>query len=81
MKNILLYILILLICLSCVEKIVDPDFENTPINNFNILWEDYDRHYSRFIYKGVNWDSIYDVYSPLINNNLTHKKFLTLFLR
>ncbi len=57
--------------LSCGELFLTPDPENTPENNFQILWQDFDKHYSRFDYKGVNWDSLYSIYRPQVNSNTT----------
>lgn len=81
MNRIILNTFILFTCISCTEKLVGPDLEDTPINNFKMLWKDYDEHYSRFIYKGINWDSIYNVYMPLVNDNLTDEDFFNLLSR
>ncbi len=51
---------------SCTETLLGPDPENTPVNNFRLLWEDYDAHYARFGLKNVNWDSLRDVYHPRV---------------
>ncbi len=56
---------------SCGELVLGPDPENTPQENFQLLWDDFDRHYSRFELKGVNWDSLYIIYQPQINSNTT----------
>jgi len=66
------FILILLTFsyLQC-SPLVGPEPENTPTNNFEILWEDFDLHYALFDYKNVNWDSLYNVHSSLISENTT----------
>jgi hypothetical protein len=53
--------------LSC-DLLVGPDPENSPQNNFDILWHEFDHYYSFFVYKGINWDSLYAVYRPQVNN-------------
>lgn len=60
--------------LSCADLFLGSDPENTPENNFQILWDDFDKHYSRFDYKGVNWDSLYTLYRPKVNSNITGKQ-------
>lgn len=57
--------------LSCGEMLLGTDPENNPQENFQILWDDFDNHYSRFELKGVNWDSLYLVYQPEIDANTT----------
>ncbi len=43
-----------------------PHFENDPEGNFDALWEILDTHYCYFEEKGVDWDSIYNVYRPMV---------------
>jgi len=57
--------------LSCEEFILGPDPENTPANNFDILWGEFDRYYPSFISRNINWDSLYSVYRPQITRNTT----------
>ncbi|MFC2137983.1 S41 family peptidase [Bacteroidota bacterium] len=68
----------LLIFNSCEKTFVGENPENTHINNFELLWNDFDQHYSRFIYKGIDWDSIYNVYQPSVNNDLSENQFFNL---
>lgn len=48
---------------SC-SAIVGPDEAATPLALFDRLWSDFDRHYSLFLVKGINWDSLRAVYRP-----------------
>lgn len=57
---------ILCILLSSCDALVGPDPENTPESNFEILWKEFDRDYVFFLYKGINWDSLYSVYRPQV---------------
>ena len=71
MKNIF-YIAVLLLTLSSCEKtFLGEDQVNSPENNFEIFWEDFDKHYGLFEARGWNWDSIYTVYRPQINAQTT----------
>jgi hypothetical protein len=65
--------------LSCGEMLLGTDPEDNPQNNFQILWDDFDKHYSRFELKGVNWDSLYLVYQPQINVNTTGEQLFDVF--
>lgn len=56
---------------SCDELVLGPDPDDTPEINFQLFWEDYDKNYSRFELKSVNWDSLYSYYRPQINNNMS----------
>ena len=52
--------------LSCGETLVGSDPVNTPQNNFQILWEEFDRYYSLFEAKNVDWSALYDIYAPQV---------------
>ncbi len=71
-----LLFLSLLILSSCKKEdnpggITPPDNENTPQNNFNVLWNDFDQNYPVFELNDINWDSVYYVYYPKITLNTT----------
>lgn len=56
------------ILLSCNETLVGSDPANTPQNNFQILWDDFDRYYSLFEVKNVDWHDLYDIYAPQVTD-------------
>ncbi|NUM50368.1 MAG: S41 family peptidase [Flavobacteriales bacterium] len=67
---------IIIFTLSGCEKLfIKPDKENTHISNFEILWNDFDKNYSFFEYKRINWDSLYSVYRPLVHNEMKNRDF------
>jgi len=51
---------------SCVN---DPDQVNDPVGNFESLWRTIDNHYCFFEEKGIDWDSIYHVYRPMVKDD------------
>jgi hypothetical protein len=57
--------------LSCEETLLGPDSANTPSNNFNLLWKEFDRYYPSFTYKDINWDSLYSVYSSQLSAQIS----------
>ncbi len=50
------------------------DPPDNPQKNFEIFWNDFDKMYSFFEYKNINWDSVYAVYNPLIDENTTEEE-------
>ncbi len=52
--------------MSCTDIFFPPEPSNTPEDNFEIFWNDFDRYYPFFEYKHLQWDSIYRVKRPLI---------------
>ena len=44
------------------ETQVDPE------KNFQILWNEFDRHYVFFKYKNINWQTLYDIYAPQVTD-------------
>ena len=56
--------------ISCERLLTAEDPANNPVNNFEMLWHNLDRKYSLFTTKGIDWDSIYQVYRPDIHDNM-----------
>jgi hypothetical protein len=56
-------IALLSFCAAC-GAIVGPDASNTPVALFDQLWSDLNLHYSLFVVKQINWDSLGAVYRP-----------------
>lgn len=66
MKNTIIktpfFILILFICsmTSCVKD----DIDNSLLQNFEILWTDFNENYAAFKQRNIDWEAIYSVYQP-----------------
>ncbi len=54
---------------SCEYILFEEDPVDDPISNFDALWHAVDEGYSFFEFKRINWDSVYTVYRPKVNNN------------
>jgi carboxyl-terminal processing protease len=54
-------LLIFLLIAGCEKLFFEPDPENTPENNFEIFWKDFDNYYAQFQIRNINWDSVYTV--------------------
>ncbi|MEQ9308601.1 MAG: S41 family peptidase [Balneolaceae bacterium] len=61
-----LFIGIGVLLISCEQVILGSDEPNNPEHNFEILWNDFDKHYALFEVKNINWDSLYTVYRPQV---------------
>ncbi|MCF6271411.1 MAG: S41 family peptidase [Melioribacteraceae bacterium] len=70
----ILFLAAITLYISCSEWLISPDTENTPINNFEILWNDYNEHYALFEERNINWDSLYTVYRPQVTDEMTGRE-------
>jgi len=72
MKNIILIVATISTLFSCEKIMFDKNYDSTnPSDNFEYLWNECDRKYSYFELKNVNWDSIHEVYSAMVNEQMT----------
>ena len=63
--------LLLLSLTSCYEVV---EYTNDPRGNFECLWTTIDEHYCFLDEKFVNWDSIHEVYSRRISDEMTSQE-------
>jgi carboxyl-terminal processing protease len=59
---------------SCEKTLLDPEYDNNAVDNFECLWQNYDRHYGQFMVRHINWDSLYAVYRPQVNETSTTRE-------
>lgn len=69
--RVILWFIVIVGFVSCQEKFLGKDPENTPRSNFESLWKTLDEKYSFFSYKGVDWNQIHDKYSPQISDTMS----------
>ena len=81
MKRIIILPLVIsmLLVSSCEKIFLEEDEANTPINNFEIFWNDFDQHYSLFEVRRSNWDSIYNVYRPKVTEQTSDSELWNIF--
>jgi len=75
MKTSLIHIFIFLIFCSCSDIIE----KNTPENIFEVFWRTLDENYVYFEEKGIDWDSIYKVYSVQAKNAVNDDDLIKIF--
>lgn len=66
-KNIYLFLFSLILLFGC-EK--GTTYSTSPRENFDALWTIMDQNYCFFQYKDVDWNDVYDKYSPLIKDTM-----------
>lgn len=62
----MILILICVILSSCGKTLVGTNPETAPEENFQILWEDFDKLYPSFEIKNADWNALYNTYRPQI---------------
>ena len=45
---------------------------DSPVENFEILWKEFNNRYANFELKKVDWDSIYHIYRPMVNDSTSN---------
>lgn len=73
MKKILLFSVLLAGLGSCTKTFIGDQPEQNPRATFEYLWEEVRTKYSFMTYKGLNWDSVYAQYSPLIRPDMSQE--------
>ena len=53
------------------DSVFEPEPENAPVEVFMELWNTFDQKYAVFEQRDVDWDALYDIYRPQVNENTT----------
>ncbi len=56
---------------SCNDLMIGEEPQNTPVENFEVLWKEFDRMYALFEVKNIDWNQIYQEYMLKVNDNLS----------
>ncbi len=77
MNKIFFYILGILPLFATTSCIKDEMYleKGTNTQNFDLLWKVVDEGYCYFDYKKINWDIIYKIYRPKVNDDLSKYEF------
>ncbi len=78
-KILLAVLAIGLLLVSCEKTFLGPDEANDPERNFELLWNELDRHYSLFTERNRDWDSIYRAYRPRVNAQTSEGELFSYF--
>ena len=55
---------------SCERAFMESDESSSPVNVFDYLWDKVDQQYAFFDVKGIDWDSVREVYRPMVNDDM-----------
>lgn len=80
MRSILLalFVAFSLVAASCSDMLLPADPPNTSLDNFDILWQEFDRYYALFEVKGIDWDSLRTAYRSRITPATTDQELFTI---
>ncbi|GAB4017450.1 S41 family peptidase [Spirosoma koreense] len=70
MKTTLIFALVLF-STACTSQLIGPQTINSPVTNFDYLWQEYDRLYGTFEPKKIDWAAAYKTYRPQVNDQTT----------
>ena len=68
---IFLFCLTAFVFASCERAFMEEDEPNDPISVFEYLWDKVDQQYAFFDVKGINWDSVHEVYRPKVYDDMS----------
>jgi carboxyl-terminal processing protease len=71
MKTFIWIALMMFVVAGCEKMLIGPEPENSPSDNFDVVWKTIDEKYGLFPVFRVNWDSLYVVYHEQINESTT----------
>lgn len=74
MRKFIYTILATVFCSGCEQTFLGEDEPNSPTNNFEIFWNDFDRHYSLFEVRGIDWKHLYQIYRPQVTDQLSNEE-------
>ena len=68
--HILLFGLLALCFASCERAFMESDASDDPVSVFDYLWDKVDQQYAFFDVKGIDWDSVREVYRPMVYEDM-----------
>jgi len=72
MKKITLIIAVVL--LSSCQVFLGSDPDNSPRGIFDRIWTDFDETYALMDIKGIDWENVYNTYSPQISSDMSDQQ-------
>lgn len=62
---------------GCIDPLLGPQPDgDDPLENFDLLWTEFDRNYSFFELKGIDWAALRETYRPRIRSTTTETRLL-----
>lgn len=64
-----------LLCLfsftACTDLLIEADPQDSPVENFELLWKEVNDKYTLFEYKNIDWQAVYQKYRPQVSDKTT----------
>lgn len=65
------WVILLVLFVSCEDVLFEEEKADTPVTNFEHLWEAANERYSFFELKGIDWEEYYRVNRPRVNDSMS----------
>jgi len=69
--NKVVFLTLIIALFSNCEAFLGPEPSSSPKGIFDAIWNDFNETYALFAHKGIDWDSVYNMYSPQIFLDMT----------
>ena len=70
----IIFLFLLLSIFACEKTLIGPAAPNNPEQNFEILWQEYDRLSAFIAVKNINWSALYTQYRPQVKPTTTDEE-------
>jgi C-terminal processing protease CtpA/Prc len=67
-------VIIMVVLLSSCQVFLGHDPDNDPRGIFDRMWTDFDETYALMDVKGINWNEVYNTYSPQISSGMNDRQ-------
>jgi len=78
-RDLIILFLVLMTAGSCTDFFMPSSPDDTPGNNFETLWLGFDKYYSFFTHKNIDWDQIYRQYRPRVTDQTSDEELFAIF--
>jgi hypothetical protein len=78
MKKLIVLLLVTASFTSCEKVFFSPEPENDPVAVFDQFWNDFNEYYANFEERGIDWDSMKQVYAPQVNQETSDDELFTI---
>ncbi|WKN33119.1 S41 family peptidase [Porifericola rhodea] len=68
--SLLSLIIVVFLCASCEEVLIQEEYEDNAVDVFNSLWTTVDENYTFFDFKGIDWDAVYTANRPRVEDGM-----------
>ena len=76
----IIYLFLLIGLGACEKTLVGPAAPNNPEQNFEMLWQEYDRLSALIPVKNINWQALYNQYRPQVKPTTTDAELFKIYL-